>query len=552
MKKIFLSLLVLIVVIGLIGGGIYIFKYKPSEEVIIFSDEMYLMIEDVLIEDGEPAIFEDNQLYFSFDIIKTYFDEDVYYDEAEELLIFTNNDRVKRYKIDAYEGSANSKEYLIDYPVKLIDNKVYVPLDLFQDDYEIDVQYYDETNAVVVDYTDVYYLNGEIVLNGASIRTDLDIKSPKLLDDIEISTILYIYGEFEDWYKVRTLDGIPGFIEKKYVKVNHTKDIYKTELLDRNEFLNEDIAKINLTWDYTYRKLANTDNIKQISGVNVMSPTWFSITDENRTIYDKGNRDYVSKYGNLGYEIWPLIDNSFDPDLTHNLLKSSENREKLIDDILDIYLDYGFQGINIDFENIHLKDKDLLTQFVRELYPVFKENGLIVSMAVSPLSTSENWSLSFDRERLSKTTDYLMLMAYDQHWAASPIAGSVAQYSWVERSIEGVLEFIPNNKLILAVPYYTRLWIEEDGKVSSQALSMDTANKFIYENDVELTWDDESMQYYGEIGKDGKTYKIWLEDSNSLKYKASLINKYSLAGVASWRKGFETEDVWETIATVVN
>ena len=274
--------------------------------------------------------------------------------------------------------------------------------------------------------------------------------------------------------------------------------------------------------------------------------------DSNGEIMDKGNYEYVKRYNDLGYELWPLIDNSFDPGLTHELLKSSVKREELINNILDIYLNYGFQGINIDFENIALKDKDLLTQFVRELYPLFKEYNMWVTMDVSPISTSENWSMSFDRKRLAETTDYLILMAYDQHWAASPIAGSVAQYSWVEKSINGVLQEIPKDKLILAVPYYTRLWIIEDGKVSSQALSMDTANKFLEENEINLMWDEESKQYYGEMERNGKEYKIWVEDGESLKYKVSLVNKYDLAGVASWRKGFETKDIWTSIDKVLD
>lgn len=552
MKKIILGLLLLILLAGLIGGGIFIYKYRPSDEVISFSDEMYLMVEDVLIEDGEPVLLLDDILHFSFETIKTYFDEDIYYDAEEETLILTNRKSVKRFKVDRYEASINSKEYLIDHPVRLIYDKIYIPVDLFEDDYEIEVNYFPDTNAVVVDYTDIYYLSGEIILEGSSIRSDLDIKAPILINELEIGRRIYIYGEYENWYKVRTMDGIPGFIEKKYVKVNHTKDIYKTKLLDREEPIVDIEGKINLTWDYTYRKLSNVDNIQVIEGVNIISPTWFSITDSDGTIYDKGNREYVSQYKNLAYEIWPLIDNSFNPDLTHDLLKSSKSREALIDDILDIYLDYGFQGINIDFENIYLADKDLLTQFLRELYPIFKEHDLIVSMAVTGISMSENWSMSYDRERLTEATDYLMLMAYDQHWATSPIAGSVAQYTWVESSLQDVLELIPNERLILAVPYYTRLWVEEAGNMTSQALSMEGANNFIKANNIDLEWDDISKQYYAELEKDDKIYRIWLEDNNSLKYKASLINKYDLAGIASWRKGFETEDVWETIASVVN
>ncbi|HZJ99743.1 MAG TPA: glycosyl hydrolase family 18 protein [Tissierellaceae bacterium] len=552
MKKIILGLLLLILLAGLIGGGIFIYKYRPSDEVISFSDEMYLMVEDVLIEDGEPVLLLDDILHFSFETIKTYFDEDIYYDAVEETLVLTNRKSVKRFKVDRYEASINSKEYLIDHPVRLIYDKIYIPVDLFEDDYEIEVNYFPDTNAVVVDYTDIYYLSGEIILEGSSIRSDLDIKAPILINELEIGRRIYIYGEYENWYKVRTMDGIPGFIEKKYVKVNHTKDIYKTKLLDREEPIVDIEGKINLTWDYTYRKLSNVDNIQVIEGVNIISPTWFSITDSDGTIYDKGNREYVSQYKNLAYEIWPLIDNSFNPDLTHDLLKSSKSREALIDDILDIYLDYGFQGINIDFENIYLADKDLLTQFLRELYPIFKEHDLIVSMAVTGISMSENWSMSYDRERLTEATDYLMLMAYDQHWATSPIAGSVAQYTWVESSLQDVLELIPNERLILAVPYYTRLWVEEAGNMTSQALSMEGANNFIKANNIDLEWDDISKQYYAELEKDDKIYRIWLEDNNSLKYKASLINKYDLAGIASWRKGFETEDVWETIASVVN
>lgn len=325
--RIFITIVVILVILGAIGGGYYYVQYmKPSDVVMALSDELYLIIEDKIIEDGEPVIFEDDILYFSFDIIKEYIDEDLFYDSEEQTVIFTVNDKVKRYKIDDNRASVNSKEFLINNPLKEIHGKVYIPLDIFISDYEIDVNYFDETNAVVLDYSDIYYLNGEIVLEEGCIRTDLDIKSPIIKDNLDVGSILYIYGEYDKWYKVRTLDGIPGFIEKKYVKVNHTKDIYKTELLDR-ETDRPEPKMINLTWDYTYGKVRNTDNIAQIPGVNTISPTWFSLTDEEGALLDKGNKDYVKKYVNLGYEVWPLVDNNFDPDLTHELLKSSAKRK---------------------------------------------------------------------------------------------------------------------------------------------------------------------------------------------------------------------------------
>jgi len=249
----------------------------------------------------------------------------------------------------------------------------------------------------------------------------------------------------------------------------------------------------------------------------------------------------------MGYDLWALVDNNFDPDVTHELLKSTEIREKLINDLLKIYIKYGFQGINLDFENVYLKDKDLITQFVRELYPVFKENDIIVSMDVTTISTSENWSLFYDRKRLHQSLDYVVLMAYDQHWASSPIAGSVAEYGWVENGLSRVLEEIPSEKLILGIPFYTRLWTVEGSKTSSKSLSMDVANNFISKNQIETVWKEEIGQHYGEIIMDNKEYRLWLEDEKSLEYKISLVHKYNLAGIASWRKGFETDNIWESI-----
>ncbi|NLK43958.1 MAG: glycoside hydrolase [Tissierellia bacterium] len=549
MKKSIILILVVVIVMGIICLYFYKEKYTPNTEVITFYDELYLIVEDELVDSIDAVVFNENILYFSFPIVKHYIDDDIFYDEEEEILIITNEEKVLRYKLDEQVASVNSKEFITNNVVKDFNGRIYIPMDILLKNYNVDINYFENTNAVVLDFSDYHYLKGEVILDGAVVRTDLSIKAPIIYDELSLGSIVNIYGEYEFWYKVRTLDGVPGFIEKKFIKINYDKDIFKVKM--NNNAKSEDSKIINLTWDYTYGKVKNTNNVGVIPGVNVISPTWFSVINEEGDIIDKGNKDYANKYFDFGYEVWPLIDNSFNPDLTHDLLSKSSMREKLINDILNIYLDYGFQGINIDFENIHLKTKDCLTQFVRELYPVFKEAGMMVSMDVTGLSTSENWSLCYDRERLSQVVDYMMLMAYDQHWASSPVAGSVAEYWWVENSILGVLKYIPNDKLVLGLPFYTRLWIEEDGKLSSQALSMERANRFIKENNIDLIWDEYSLQYYGQLEKDNTSYKIWLEDSKSLEAKASLVHKYDLAGIASWRKGFETEDIWVSLEKVL-
>ncbi len=550
-KRVYIILLILILVVS-IGGFIYYKQYIiPSKKVIAYSEDLYLIVEEQEVDDDAVLFYED-MLYLSLPTVEYFIDKDIFYDYTEEILIITNKEKVIRYKVEDNTASVNNKEFLIENKIKKINEKVYIPIDIILKNYNVDISYFEETNAVVLDYSDIIYLKGEVIIDDAVIRSNLDIRSPIVAKDIPIGSVLNVYAEYESWYKVRTIDGIPGFIEKKYLKINYTKDLFKVEKpIEENT---RDVSKeiINLTWDYTNRKVQDTKGIDVIPGINIISPTWFSIMDNKGNILDKGNIEYVKKYRELGYEIWPLINNNFDPDLTHELLSKSSTRKKLVMDILNIYKEYGFQGINIDFENVHLKTKDLLTQFLRELYPVFKEAGINVSMDVTGISTSENWSLCYDRKRLSEAVDYLILMAYDQHWASSPIAGSVAQYSWVERSILGVLEYIPNNKLVLGVPFYTRLWIEKEGELSSQALSMEKANKFILENNIDLVWDDNSLQYYGELEKDNIIYKIWLEDGKSLEKKASLIHKYELAGIASWRKGFETADIWNSIAIVLN
>ena len=252
-----------------------------------------------------------------------------------------------------------------------------------------------------------------------------------------------------------------------------------------------------------------------------------------------------------------LFSNGFDPELTHQMLSSSEQRMDVIKQLLS-YVDlYQLDGINIDFENVNIEDKELLVQFVRELTPLMHEKDRIVSMDVTFISLSENWSMFYDREELSAIVDYIMVMAYDEHWANSPKAGSVASLPWVEEGVQRILQEVPNDKLILGLPFYTRLWIEETNengeiKVSSKTLSMEKAEEWIKEKGASVIVDEKSGQNYVEVKEDKTIYKIWLEDKFSIDKRIELMKKYRLAGVAAWRRGFETEEVWESIHEKIN
>lgn len=548
MRKIFPIIIILIIV------SLFMLINSSNQEVISTSDEEYLVVGDEVFVENRPVFLENNIIYISLDFIMENIDPNIYYDSNEETIILTNKEKVVRFKVGEDIATINQREFYINQTIKLVEEQPYISDEILTNYYPIDINYFEDTKAVVIEEDISDHMQGQIIAEGGNIRVNFDKKSPILLRDIPLETEVLIFEEFKDWYKIRTYDGVVGYIEKKYLKINLGKKHTEFDKTPKDEYIMEK-RRINLTWDYTHRKMTKVENAEHIDGINVLSPTWFSIVDNKGNILDKGNLEYVSEYKLLGYEIWPLIDNSFDPNLTQELLSSSKTRENLIKEIAYIYDKYDVDGINIDFENIYLEDRRLLTQFVRELYPIFKEMNMVVSIDVTPISTSENWSLSFDRKELSKTVDYIMLMAYDQHWASSPVAGSVAQYNWVEKSIVNVLEEIPNDKLILGIPFYTRLWkvdqTKDGEKISSQALSMEKANNFIEENNIKLEWDEGSGQYYGETTIQDILYKIWVEDGKSIKLKSTLVNKYDLAGIASWRKGFETEDIWSVLSNTI-
>nr|HPL53448.1 glycosyl hydrolase family 18 protein [Bacillota bacterium] len=312
--------------------------------------------------------------------------------------------------------------------------------------------------------------------------------------------------------------------------------------------------KINLTWHYIWSNTPDMSNVKKINGLNVISPTWFTLANEKGDLNDRGSISYVNWAHKNGYKVWALTDNQFNSDLTNKFLSNASARARFINNLISRAKKYRLDGINIDFENMYIKDKNAFTQFMKELSKQAKANSLVLSADVSIIAVNSNWSESFDRAALSKTVDYVALMTYDQHWGGSPVSGSVAQLSWVEQSLKRVLAEVPKEKLLLGVPFYTRLWKEEyvSGSskpvVTSNAISMDEAERTISENKAAKTWDAVSGQYYATFKKGNATYKIWLEDEKSIKLKAELVNKYGLAGIASWKYGQEKAVVWDAIA----
>lgn len=546
MKKFFAFLLLLILVGG--AGAMFLFLHRGSSETSKLYTGFNFIVEGDKIDDDEFDKI-DGQYYLSLDFIKNYIDETVAYDENEDTVIFVNDKGTKRIKVGETEAKLNTQTIALRDPIFEKDNKLYLPIESFVYDYPVTLKFVEDKNLLIMDYDNVEYAVGKSPGNGLNMRESDSTKSP-IVSILKEGDKVYVYGEVGDFYKVREVEGYAGYIAKSKLNVDLPENRFKTEI---EETKREAFAPLNLTWDYTYSNQSDesVSAIKDLPGIDVICPTWFSVSDGKGSMIDRGRADYVKKYNDLGIDVWGYLDNSFKSDITTEFLSKSSIRDKIIDKTLALTKQYGLKGINIDFENTKIDDRDAITQFVRELTGVFHSNDLLVSVDVTPQISSNVVNEPYDRRELAKIVDYIMLMTYDQHWSSSDKAGSVAEYSWVEGNINLVINQIPHEKLILCIPFYSRLWSTDDTSLKSEALSMGQVNNLLAGKDAKISWDEKARQNYAQYTQNGKHYQIWMENAESIKWKTSLVGKYGIGGVASWRKGFETPDIWNTIDSVL-
>ncbi len=535
-----------------LGAGFLIFpqiwtttQYTP--------DNVHLAIEDAIAEAGDSPVLENGQLLFPIDTVKKYVDPNVHWDENAGKVVFTTKDKVVIMKTGKLTAMVNARPVDLNIPVRLIDNKPYIPIQMLSTMFGIELQWIEQNNLAIIDYTKNTFQVAVTEKNNRLIRMKPSLWSPIVRKNISKGETLKVFGEDGKWYRVRSNDGFIGYIEKNHVKTEIIASGSETgELSGSNTAWKPEQGKINMTWEYVGNKNPDTSKLKKIEGLDVVSPTWFYIADKGGTVINKADAGYVKWAHKNGHKVWALVGNGSDPEVTHGYLNNTDTREKIYQQLLIYAKLYELDGINIDFENIYLKDRGMLTQFMRELTPLLKEQGLVASIDVTFRSSSENWSMCYDRKALAEIVDYVAVMAYDQYWASSPVAGSVAELNWVENGIKRILEEVPNHKVLLGLPFYTRVWKEEPAggkvKVSSTAVSMGSADRILSEKKPEIIWKEEIGQHYAEY-KEGKntTYKIWIEDDRSINLKSSLVHKYELAGAASWRRGFESESIWAVL-----
>ncbi|MBE3519883.1 MAG: glycosyl hydrolase [Firmicutes bacterium] len=497
-----------------------------------------------------PGVISGGEVYIPFDFIREKIDPDVFWDN--EVLVITTRDKVIKLRTEELTAYINQHPVDLKLPVVMEGSMPYVPACVLQEIYPVGAHYFPDARTVQVKRLDVWTRRGEV--KEAFFLREAPSFLVRRVEAIGPGAVVSIYGKRGGWLLVETSSGNSGYIREEKVREIEPEPPSK-ELARPYAPPKLPGRRVFLIWEQVDRTTPDPSRIGEMPGVNVVSPTWFSLSQTPGEVLNTADARYVRWAHSRGYHVWGLFSNGFDPVRTRSVIRDSDLRDRVIAQILLYAKAYSLDGINIDFENVYHADASYLTQFVRELVPMARQQGLVVSMDVTVKSESPNWSLCYERRKLAEVLDYVILMAYDQYPWGSPVAGPVSTIPWTEDCIKKTLEEVPREKLILGVPFYTRLWTErrQDGQfqVSSKALGMEAAEKWLQDRGITAERDPETGLRYVQRTEGDVTYKLWLEDEESMKMRMMLMEKYGLAGVAAWRRGFEKPSIYEVIEPFV-
>lgn len=561
----------LVVIIALaVTLAVIIRKNTPSKEVMELS-QYYGLGENeaqIIFRDGfyeKRALFLDGHVYVDFNTVKEKFNHRFYWDNTENLLLYTTSVSLIKTQTGSNDYYVNKSKTSLPYQiVKTQGNEVYVALDYVELFSNIKFQVYQEPARVVIDYEwgkDYLYYT---VKKKTQVRLADNIKSPILAQVNEGDRLIYmepIDGESRKFVRVMTQDGIIGFVRVKRV------DEGNYETLD-SDYQEEQYTHI--TKDYTvnmvfhqvfdnsgYDELLNL--LDATKGVTTVCPTWFTLADTEGNIDSLASEKYVERAHNSGVEVWALVgDVEKEVDLS-KLLTVTSKREKLINELVSNAIKLNLDGINIDFEKVPHDNGEDFVQFLRELSVKCRNNGIVLS--VDNYVPTE-YTAHYDRKEQGNVVDYIVVMAYDEHYSGSEEAGSVSSIGWVQKGIEDTVKDVPKEQVIAAIPFYTRIWEETTSgngttELSSSAYGMRAAMNIMTENEAKLKWDDTLKQNYAEYKATNDAgeqvlYRAWLEDDKSIEAKMQEISRSEIAGVAEWKLGIESPSVWDIIIKYVN
>lgn len=548
-------ILLLLLLIAVIAAGIVLWiRYGPSREEADKNE--YFGITDtsqvgLAIDNQIPdvkSMKEGSEVYLDFDSVHDYVNQRFYWDSNENRLLYTLPDRTLSIPAGATEFESEDGTQTRDYEIVKVENDtVYLALDFVKEytDMSLDV-YENPDRAVIVTNKEE---NHARVSKDTEVRILGGVKSP-ILTEISKSDDVVVIEEAGSWMKVRTVDGYIGYVKSNTLE-KAEKQTRKSEY-EEPEYTNiQKDYKINLAWHQVTSQAAN-ENVASViagtTGLTTISPTWFTIRDTNGNITSLASSAYVDAAHQAGLEVWGLVDNFTNQVDTLAVLSNTQSRANMISQLITEAQNSGLDGINVDFEQITEEMSDHYIQFIRELSVECRKNQIVLSVD----NYVPGFTSHYNREEQGIVADYVIIMGYDEHFAGSEEAGSVASIDFVREGITETLKEVSKEKVINGLPFFTRLWIESSSGLTSQAIGMQEAETAVANAGVTASWDEETQQNYAEWTADGNTYKIWLEDEQSLEAKLKVMQEYDLAGAAAWKLGFEKSGIWELISRYVN
>lgn len=561
MKKRILPVIIAILLILVIAGGalgkVLLDKYSYSKEEadwnefyqVSESDRSAIILQDEMVE--EQALIRDDVCYFDLATVHKYMNEVFYADMTENLLLYAKPTEVIRTTFGETSYTTTEGTQDAGYVISFVEgDTVYVAADYVKlftnysyDCYDRHVQVYTEWGTRQVAQ----------LKKDTAVRLRGGVKSPILTQAAKGDT-LEILEQMETWSKVKTSDSVIGYVENK--RLGDITEETETPVTDYQEpeytALTSD-SKICLGW-HSIGGVGGNDTLYSMvsgtKGMNVIAPTWFSLTDENGSIRNFGTANYVTTAHNMGLQVWGVVDNfnyaneTGTAISTLNMLSSTTSRQNFVRNVTDAAVSLGLDGINVDFEQLSSDCGPHYVEFIRELSIQCRNMGLVLSIAnYVPFNFNDYYRLDIQ----GQVADYVIIMGYDEHWHGSKDPGSVASISYVSGGLDRTLQEVPANKVVNALPFYTILWKTEGTDVTDEYITMNNEADFMNRAGVTAEWDEETCQNYAEWTSGNATYQIWLEDAESIAVKLNMMATKNIGGVAVWRLGYGTQAAWELI-----
>lgn len=571
-----IAVVVLILLIALIMGIAFLVKkYSPSKEVVDYNkyynvgagDEVAVIFGEELLE--EKAKLIDGEVYVDTDFLYERLNTRFYWDFQENSLLYA-------LPTELVTAAAGSNEYTVgknkqseNYaPVRLDGSTAYVALRYIQNYTAMSYDYQEEPVHRVTIYTDSDFgtLKTVQVKKDTQVRDQAGIKRP-ILAEVKKGDTLYVLEEpeeIEEWTRVRTQDGFIGYVQDKRLLSTTGEETFSASFREPvYESISKDY-KINMAWHQVTNQTANENIYKvlaDVKGLNTISPTWIRLKDNEGGIESLASQDYVNHCHQNGIEVWALVEDITYKDeiLNYEIFTKTSNRQRLVNNLIAQAIQYDLDGLNLDMEYINEETARGYVEFIRELSIMCRLNGIILSV---DNYVPTDYSMFYDRTEQGVFADYVIIMGYDETPKGSTTAGSVSSINFVRQGIENTLKEVPAEKVINAVPFYTRVWkltpSADEGAVDGYLASceaevgMDGADKYVSTNNAEVNWSEEHGQYYTEYENEDDIYKIWLEEETSIEEKSKLIKEYNLAGIAAWKLGLERSTIWDVILRYVN